>query len=501
MPNPIPIRAIYQPLNLVVTMGEKKVKYELTQLLYDKSTIIFAGPGRGKTTLLHWAYNYLLETATYLPVLFTLRWPDGVEVLCDFVRNLALGRSAGRAKSLILLVDGYDEINEKERQRISRALLEFNSLGVGSFFLTCRSYYDVYDLKVRHAELSAFAHEDAIRFVIAYAGALGISISAEHLLSELHDHGFEDFASHPLMLALVCILQTGTEREIPRRSIGLIERAIQTLTLRWDQSKGVRRQSDLEIDGYERVRCLMRVAFSMERLQASWDVVESSIRRHLELVQIKGIDVRLLLTEIAQWYGVLVPTGDEWQFTHRTIHDYLAAKFWVDSGGFGSEEVSSWSTRAAYAACLLPDATKQLVHMLAYGQATPFFRECLYNRAAFDVQEVSNAVLKRQRTGGKVVFVERDGAIRVSIEDDFFGLCTHDFLRGLIMAADKQRDKAGQAVGLYALGELVRRNQRMGAASLSLHLLGLYLRAHDVPIELRRDGGTQTYLMRDAIAQ
>jgi hypothetical protein len=56
--------------------------------------------------------------------------------------------------------------------------------------------------------------------------------------------------------------------------------------------------------------------------------------------------------------GVLVPAEyQRWQFVHRTIHDYLAARYWVESGEFSISPVRDWNTRASYAACLLPDAS------------------------------------------------------------------------------------------------------------------------------------------------
>jgi hypothetical protein len=501
MPQPIPIRDIYQPLGIQIIKGQELRRVTFEELIGDESALIFAGPGRGKTTLLHWAYMKMMRSTKHLPILFTLRWSNGPALLNDFVSALAKGRSATKgSRTLMLLVDGYDEIDEEKRQIVSQALLLYKSLGIGRFYLTCRSHYDVYDLKVQHAQLSPFVHEDAVRFVSAYCAASDIDISAEGLLQELYEYGFQDFASHPLMLALVCVLQSGPEREIPRRAIGLVERAVQTLTLRWDQSKGVRRGSDLPLDGYERVRCLSRIAFDMAQLEERWDVVEGAVRRHIKLLQFQGIDPRLLLREIAQWYGLLVPSSPEtWQFVHKTIHDYLAARFWVDSGGFGSTDVSHWNTRASYAACLLPDATKKLIDMLTFKGSMPHFRECLYNRAAFDPEEVAEAVLHWIDAHSAVTFVERENAIKVDIKDDFFGLSSNEFLRALTCAGDLHLGDAGLAVSLYSIGELVFRKQTISAKNFRMQLLSLLRRAHNIPVELNRSPGLQVFRLSDVV--
>ena len=501
MREPIPIQDIYQPLGICVSKGRETKRVTFEELINGESSIIFAGPGRGKTTLLHWAYMQLMGSRTHLPILFTLRWPNGTDLLKDFVGALARGRTATKpSKSVTLLIDGYDEVEQEQRQLVSQTLLLFKSLELGSFYLTCRSHYDVYDLKAQHAELSPFVHEDAARFISAYSTASGIPISSIELLKELYAHGFEDFASHPLMLALICVLQSGPEREIPRRAIGLVERAVQTLTLRWDQSKGVRRISDLPLDGYERVRCLSRIAYDMNRPEERWDVVESAVRRHIKLLQVRGVDPRVLLREIAQWYGVLVPSSHEtWQFVHKTVHDYLAARFWVDSGGFGSEKLLQWSTRAAYATCLLPDATGKLIDMLSIGGTMAYFRECLYNRAAFDADEIAEAVIGWTERFGTCVFAERDSGIAVEVPDDFFGLCSAEFLRALAVAADGHRGEVGYAIGLYSLGEMARRRQTIPSGLFGLQLLALLRRAHDVRVELNRHGEPQVFRLMDVV--
>jgi hypothetical protein len=164
-------------------------------------------------------------------------------------------------------VDGYDETTEKQRQLVSKSLMLFSSLSIGSFYLTCRSHYHAYDLKCQHLELGPFDRLDAERFIDAYSEAYGFEINAKALLKELDDHRLGEFAIHPLMLTMVCILKSGPSQEIPRRAIGLLRRAIDTLTFRWDEAKRVHRSSAIPLDGEERVRCLMRIAFDMNSPQ------------------------------------------------------------------------------------------------------------------------------------------------------------------------------------------------------------------------------------------
>jgi hypothetical protein len=118
MHTPIPIGQIYQPTRLTRSGGLKEQEIEAAELLAaSDDAIIFAGPGWGKTTLLHhWYCSLVNQDST--PILFTLRWETAVDDLDEFVSRLSQAKSSD--KKLVLLVDGYDEITEKERLTVSR---------------------------------------------------------------------------------------------------------------------------------------------------------------------------------------------------------------------------------------------------------------------------------------------------------------------------------------------------------------------------------------------
>ena len=247
-------------------------------------------------------YSLSQKRNEFVPLLFTLRRPEAIDSLTAFITRLEEGRNikTSRTAQIVLLVDGYDEVNKEHRQVVSGLLMRYHSLQLGRFYLSCRSHYDVYDLKILYCHLAPFRDEDTLGFIRAFARSYGTKIEANLLVAELHAHGFDDFCKHPLMLALVCILKTGPNKEIPRRAIGLIRRAIDTLTFRWDEAKYISRESRIAVDGEERVRCLMRVAFYMRGIQAPWADIEKSVRRHLELLQMQHTDASVLIREITQ---------------------------------------------------------------------------------------------------------------------------------------------------------------------------------------------------------
>lgn len=485
MHTPVPIQKIYQPARLVRRSATSEASTGANNIIErGDDAIVFAGPGRGKTTLLHHLYITLTHKKNTVPILFTLRWPDATKDLMDFVDHLS--KKSNPKERVVFLVDGYDEISTEERQLVSRALLRFKSLKLGQFFLTCRTFYEVFDIKVFQYELDAFSTEDAVCFVDAFAEIYDVKLNAREMISELERRGFSDFISHPLMLTLVCILRTGPSPEIPRRAIGLIRRAIETLTFRWDEAKHVSRTSQLPLDGEERVRCLMSIAFAMETLQASEDEIERAVRRHLELIQLTKVNPSKLLEELARWYGILVPVENgRWQFVHRTIHDYLAARVWVESGLFASRPVKEWNIRAAYAACLLPDATDVMVRMLDDSKDIAAFSECLYNHAYFDVERMGLAVIARAFRSGKTLLADTSAGLAARTDEEFYSEAGPEFLRELVrLGSAATGHNVGNVIACYALSELHRRGIRADQTSLSGRLSELYIKHPLVSIDV-----------------
>jgi hypothetical protein len=63
-----------------------------TKELVGVDGIIFAGPGRGKSTLLNWLYCGLQKDQAYCPFLFILRTEGAIADLKEFVERIAVDR-------------------------------------------------------------------------------------------------------------------------------------------------------------------------------------------------------------------------------------------------------------------------------------------------------------------------------------------------------------------------------------------------------------------------
>jgi hypothetical protein len=181
MHSPMPLDAIYQPTRLILEApievvqlptGEKKQVQLEDQTLTPRQFVakgidgvLFAGPGWGKTTLLHYLFmTTLRENKNVVPVLFTLRRPSGLADFRKFIDVLRkLKKRGSRQTKFLLLVDGYDEVSTAERKEISDALMLFAVSDAGNYLLTCRDFYDVYELRAGRLRIGEFSEGDQLR--------------------------------------------------------------------------------------------------------------------------------------------------------------------------------------------------------------------------------------------------------------------------------------------------------------------------------------------------
>jgi hypothetical protein len=194
--------------------------------------------------------------------------------------------------------------------------------------------------------------------------------------------------------------------------------------------------------------------------------VENITRKALDKMQINKVSPDLVLQETAQFYGILVPSGDGWEFVHRTIQDYLAAQYWVDSGGFTTRGSYEWDTRTAYAACISGDATRVLEGALTVPEGLTCAIETLTNSPDFDSQRVKTALVKFYSMRGKVTVFERlKDSLSASVEDDLFVYLSFRFLNYLIEDFARERTSMTDVLLGCCLAELRTRKLRMEFSS------------------------------------
>jgi hypothetical protein len=429
MRKPLPFDAVYQPTRVIVppdedetsageyaygdrvsrsilrgrAFNDKSITIE-EFLGRDQDAVIFSRPGWGKTTFLHHIFRMTVKKNDVLPVLITLRRPTAVDDLERYVSVCSRIQKKQHRACTLLLIDGYDEASTDQRRRVTEAILQFQSRRAGKFFLTCRDYYQVPKFGVPHVRLEAFTRDDQVRFARVFLSAFSIiKLDPEAVIKQLEQRGFAEFLSHPLLLTLACIVRTSSTSAQPRSSLRLLNRAIEVLCHQWDEQKQIDRQRSTPLDGLDREAILKNIAFNAKSPYAPRQRAEETTRKQLALMGMDRVDAREVLMEIARFYGILVPAEDGYEFVHRTIHDFLAAQMWVESGEFAQQRRLEWNARTAYAACLVRDATEVLKSALASEDGLPAVTEIISNSASFNPRVIADALIK--------YFSSRDGVL------------------------------------------------------------------------------------------
>jgi hypothetical protein len=429
MRDPVPFPDIYQPTRLIVSpepdtaTSEESFHFDnrLSRsirrgrafneqlisvdefLQRDQDALIRSGPGWGKTTLMHYIYRSALLNDDLLPVLITLRRPTAVADLEKYVSSCSRIQKTAHRACTLMLVDGYDEISTGDQRRVSEALLLYQGQRAGKFYLTCRDYYEVSQLNAPEVRIDAFSREDQVRFVDVFLTAYGCPHNPVAVVDEMERRGFDEFLQHPLLLTLACIVKTSPMTAQPRSGLRLLQKALNVLCYQWDEQKKISRESSTPLEGEDRIRILANIAHRSASPFVKQERAEEIVRKQLALMRFDRIDARQVLMEIAKFYGIFVPSEDGYDFVHRTIHDYLAAKQWVESGEFARASSYSWNARTAYAACLMSDATEVLQKALASPSGLPTAAEIISNAASFDMPKIAEALVKYFSGAGHVL--------------------------------------------------------------------------------------------------
>lgn len=500
MHSPLPFEAIYQPTRLRVAGAEEASRSESfyheddairsmlegrklqqrsvtidTFLASSESAIIYAGPGWGKTTFLHHIFRRYASDKAVLPILITLRRPTAVKDLERFVETASKIQSKQHKSKTLLLVDGYDELSLNDRRRVSEALLKYQALGIGSFLLSCREYYQVFHLAAREVRIDGFTLEDKYRFVRAFLSAYESKLDPKEVVDDFEARGFSEFLSHPLLLALACILKTSRASVQSESATRLLERALDVLCYRWDEQKGLDRHAVTPLDGKDRIQVLKRIAYVAKSAHVPQHRAEEQARKQLDLLTFDRVDTRQVLMETARFYGILVPCEEGYEFVHRTLHDFLAAQFWVETGEFAKVEKYEWNARTAYAACRMHDATQIIEAALASDDGLPAVAEILANSPSFEIPRISEAIIRyfskptqllRHSDGLKPKRIETTvptAPTRVtgSLKSDFIRLGSPRFLNRLIERCCSPRKEVTDIIAGYCMLEIFVRGQKL----------------------------------------
>jgi hypothetical protein len=346
------------------------------QALAEQDLVLLRGvAGSGKTTLVQW----LAVTAArgerddripfVLPLRTLVRRSDGLPAPDGFLSAVGVpfhatqpdgwvDRVLGAGRGL-LLVDGIDEIPERDRERTRRWLRELLDVYPGNQWLVTSRPSAVREDWLTpdgftELTLSPMSRDDVAAFIRRWHSAARLDASDTDRLDG-YERSLLDavqtkpdlgrLATNPLMCGLICALHRDRRGYLPHGRQELYDAALSMLLSRRDEERDMfpqgHDQDGIHLTELPQVQLLQRLAYwlirnnqsEMDRDRA--ERIVADVLPSLPSAAAQG-DAPAILRHLLVRSGLLrEPTLGTVEFVHRTFQDYLGAKAAVEDGDFG----------------------------------------------------------------------------------------------------------------------------------------------------------------------
>lgn len=330
----------------------------------EKKLFILGKPGAGKTTFCkHLAVREARGRGQVgkVPIFITLKqYADtGLSLMayiikqfdvCGFPEAEPFVEELLRGGNALVLFDGLDEVTKDANGRnlVAAKINQFSRKYSGCHIaVTCRVAATDYSFEqFRYVEMAEFAPEQVETFVRQWfmTGEEAVG-KADKMLTDLEQHnGISDLTRNPLLLTLLCLNYDET-MAFPARRVEIYQDALDALLKKWDSSRGVQRGSAYgSLSVGRKQEMLAELAY-----ETYWEGRYFFNRREIEpqlAEYVAGapevparidIDGEVILQEIVAQHGILAYRAtDIVSFSHKTFHEYFAAKQIVDDREAGT---------------------------------------------------------------------------------------------------------------------------------------------------------------------
>jgi predicted NACHT family NTPase len=337
------------------SLGSVQKRVEGLKAVLDKQQLIILGrPGAGKTTFLkRLAIQCLNEDflGDRLPIFVTLKEfaeTEGQPGILEFMASeqKALNQILGFGRALVLL-DGLDEVMEKDHDRVIREIREFSEkYNNNHIVITCRIAAREYIFQqFTEVEIADFDDNQIQSFSDKWfktKEGKAKSTTGNLFWQALEERKpVKELATSPLLLTLLC-LEFDNSSAFPQSRSELYERALNVLLAKWDGQRRIKRDDVYEGLSLKRKETLLGqlAMYTFERgdyffkERAAMGQVEQYIRNlsgASKNAEALLVDSRAVLKSIEAQHGLLAERATGiYSFSHLTFHEYFAAKNILD---------------------------------------------------------------------------------------------------------------------------------------------------------------------------
>jgi len=475
------MRKIFVPLKVMGATGADHV--DAYRAMKESTRLMIVGPpGSGKSMLLKnltlvYAEGRLNDFPDWpVPILLELHRlnekPD-LDLQRHLVDALArkgfpkadrfVERNLGQG-TLMLLLDGLDEVNSAERPKVVgriRDLMEMEKNRKCRVVITCRNavYRGEFACDVdQTVEIVEFSDQQIRAFLRTWEPHMPRERSTEQLMQILRDRPrIMALARNPLLLTIIAYLYTDTPYVIPHSRTEFYRRATEVLLDIQHRERNV-------YEARAKQAVLQQLALFYQDSARQREQDRRSVDFRTVLDQVKGVLPRLnlspekdtgpLLSEIVDRTGLLlsIDGGQRYQFAHLTLQEYFAAEQLFDDGNGLFERFykdgDTWRETVKLWCGLNHDSTSLVANVYAEDPVTAL--ECLADAQQIDQgssEQIVDSFKSQIAAGGDVEALARAfGA--VASDSRPRGKAVLEFLEDLL---DKAEDRARLQAAASAL--------------------------------------------------
>lgn len=317
----------------------------------SKRLMVLGRPGAGKTTFLKYLAIQCIEGAdfaTQVSFFVTLKEfaeAEGQPSLLEYLEHLPLGQNISSLRDVLeagrglVLLDGLDEVQERDSSRVIRQIRGFaERFHTSQIVVTCRIAAKSYTFEqFTEVEVADFDEPQVRTFVQKWFQAKKPE-RAEKFLERLEENQpTKELANNPLLLTLLCLIFEDKGKFKANRS-ELYGEGLELLLERWDNSRDIERDQiykKLSIRRKEDLLSKLALAtfetgnYFFKRREAE-EQIQTYIR-NLPDSQANPdaleVDSKKVLRSIEAQHGLLTERAvDVYSFSHLTFHEYFTAR-------------------------------------------------------------------------------------------------------------------------------------------------------------------------------
>lgn len=335
---------------------------DLFQSTVAPRVLILGRPGTGKSIAMRVIARKIWEVPTVMPlipVLLTFTDLKGKyreeQLEAEIVEKLKLYQFNGGKREeesvekfvkeelyagrLLLLIDGFDEVEKEERQRIG----EFLNIFLGTYRMIpaiLSSRVAVYQkdlafegLQPTKIQMAPFTNFAILRFLTQWRFEAPKSATELYELIINQDRAqLAELASNPLMLTIIAFLYSLPKYKLPDNRVEFYEQCTSALLEEWDRDQSKNRpnvyfthqkEAVLSHLAYDQI-CNERETDELIKEQQLYEITKKEMAR----LSLKVEDYAALSEEIILNSGLLqrIPPRD-FRFPHRTFMEFFAARY------------------------------------------------------------------------------------------------------------------------------------------------------------------------------